>query len=87
LLSDAELVKACLNGEKEAFAELVKRYEHPVRAVALDVLRDYHSAADVSQDAFVRSYKNLSELRKADIWSMADENNAKVRTGCCSEKP
>jgi RNA polymerase sigma-70 factor (ECF subfamily) len=68
LQSDAELVKACLNGEREAFAELVKRYEHPVRAVALDILRDYHSAADVSQDAFVRSYKNLPELRKAEAY-------------------
>ena len=66
--SDAELVNACLNGEREAFAELVKRYEHPVRAVALDVLRDYHSAADVSQDAFVRAYEKLPELRKASAF-------------------
>ena len=36
--TDAELVKVCLNGEKEAFATLVRRYEWPVRAVALDVL-------------------------------------------------
>ena len=52
--SDAELVNAALNGNKNAFAVLVKRYERPVRAVALDVLGDYHSATDVSQDAFVR---------------------------------
>ena len=65
---DAELVNAVLNGEREAFAVLVKRYERPVRAVALDVLRDYHSAADVSQDAFVKAYENLPALRKAEAF-------------------
>jgi RNA polymerase sigma factor (sigma-70 family) len=62
--TDAELVNAVLRGEKELFAVLVKRYERPVRAVALDVLGDYHSATDVSQDAFVRAYERLPGLRK-----------------------
>ena len=61
---DAELVKAVLDGDKQAFGLLVKRYERPVRAVALDVLGDYHLATDVSQDAFVTAYKNLAGLRK-----------------------
>ena len=51
--TDAELVQAVLDGEKQAFAVLVKRYEKPVLAVALDILDDHHLAADVSQDAFV----------------------------------
>ncbi len=62
--SDAELVNAVLNGNKQAFAVLVKRYERPVRAIALDVLGDYHLASDVSQDAFVTAYENLPGLRK-----------------------
>jgi len=66
--SDAELVNAALNGEKDAFAVLVKRYERPVRAVAMDVLRDSHAAADVSQDALVRAYENLPGLRKAEAF-------------------
>ena len=62
--SDAELVNAVLGGNKRAFAVLVKRYERPVRAIALDVLGDYHLAADVSQDAFVTAYEKLPGLRK-----------------------
>ena len=62
--SDAELVNAVLGGDKRAFEVLVKRYERPVRAVALDVLGDYHLASDVSQDAFVAAYENLFSLRK-----------------------
>lgn len=66
--SDAELVNACLNGEKEAFSILIRRYQRPVRAVALDVVRDYHLAADVSQNAFVAAYRNLPALRKAEAF-------------------
>jgi RNA polymerase sigma-70 factor (ECF subfamily) len=64
--TDAELVKAVLNGEKQVFTELVKRYERPVRGIALDVLGDYHLATDVSQEAFVRAYKRLAGLRKPE---------------------
>jgi RNA polymerase sigma-70 factor (ECF subfamily) len=62
--SDAELVKVVLDGDKQAFGILAERYERPVRAVALDVLGDYHLASDVSQDAFVTAYENLPGLRK-----------------------
>ena len=61
--TDAELVRDVINGEKQAFAVLVKRYERPVRAVAMDVLGDHHLAADVSQDAFVKAYEHLAGLR------------------------
>ena len=62
--TDAELVQAVLDGEDQAFAVLVKRYEKPVRAVAMNVLSDHHLAADVSQDAFVKAFEYLSGLRK-----------------------
>jgi RNA polymerase sigma-70 factor (ECF subfamily) len=68
LRTDAELVNAVLNGEKQAFAVLVRRYERPVRAVALDVLGDYHLAADVSQEAFVKAYEQLVGLRKPEAF-------------------
>ncbi|MHC4394926.1 MAG: RNA polymerase sigma factor [Planctomycetota bacterium] len=63
--SDAELVKAVLDGDKAAFAVLVKRYERSARAAALNVLSDYHRAQDTAQDAFVQAYENLPALRKA----------------------
>jgi RNA polymerase sigma-70 factor (ECF subfamily) len=62
--SDSELVNAVLEGNKEAFAILVRRYERSVRAVALHILHDYHWATDVSQDAFITAYQNLPALRK-----------------------
>jgi RNA polymerase sigma-70 factor (ECF subfamily) len=68
LRTDAELVLAVLDGDKLAFAVLVKRYERPVRAVALDVVGDYHLAADVSQEAFVKAYEQLAGLRKPEAF-------------------
>ncbi len=68
MLTDAELVNAALDGEKQAFAVLVKRYERPVRAVALNVLGDRHLAKDVTQDAFVRAYERLAGLRRPEAF-------------------
>ena len=66
--TDAELVKAVLNGEREAFAVLVRRYERPVRALALDVLADYHLATDASQDSFIKAFEQLPGLRKPEAF-------------------
>jgi RNA polymerase sigma-70 factor (ECF subfamily) len=64
--ADCELIKAVLDGEKEAFAELVSRYERPVRAVAINILSNHHSVQDAVQDAFVAGYRNLCMLRNRD---------------------
>lgn len=64
--TDAELVKAVLSDEKHVFAELVRRYERSVRAIALDVVGDYHMATDVSQDAFIKAYERLAGLRRPE---------------------
>jgi RNA polymerase sigma-70 factor (ECF subfamily) len=61
--ADSDLTKAVLDGQKEAFAKLVRRYERPVQAIAISILGDYHNVQDAVQDAFVAGYKNLSMLR------------------------
>jgi len=62
--SDAETVEAVLAGQREAFADLVRRYEGTVHAVAMGVLRDHHAAQDVCQETFVAAYKSLATLRE-----------------------
>jgi RNA polymerase sigma-70 factor (ECF subfamily) len=64
--TDTELVKAALDGQKEAFGELVRRYERPIRAVAINILGDHHGLEDAVQDTFVAGYKNLFMLRNRD---------------------
>ncbi len=62
--SDAELVRLALTGDRQAFGRLFERYERSVLAVGLTLLRDFHTAQDVSQTAFVRAYQNLGGLRE-----------------------
>ena len=61
--SDAELVEAALQGEREAFGVLVHRYRRAACAAAADVLGDPHAAQDAAQDAFVSAYEKLGALR------------------------
>jgi RNA polymerase sigma-70 factor (ECF subfamily) len=65
LVSDERLVRRVLDGEREAYAELVRRYERQVHAAAWAILRDHHAAQDVTQEAFVKAYRQLGELRDA----------------------
>ena len=61
--SDAELVQETLIGRKEKYALLVQRYERTVRAVAMQIVKKPHLADDIAQEAFLRSWEQLSHLR------------------------
>lgn len=66
--SDNELIRACLEHDKAAFADLIRRYEKVVFATAVSILGDRHSAEDVVQNAFVAAYENLPSLRKSEAF-------------------
>ncbi len=61
--TDTELIEAVLAGQREVFAQLVNRYERAVRATALAIVHDHHTAQDVAQDTFVTAYEKLASLR------------------------
>ncbi len=60
---DTTLVRRCLQGDRDAFGLLVKRYEHAAFGLALSYLRDFADAEDVAQEAFVSAYCNLPHLQ------------------------
>jgi RNA polymerase sigma-70 factor (ECF subfamily) len=62
--TDLELVEGARGGDPEAFRELVVRYQRRVYAVALGIVKDRDLAWDVSQEAFVRVHRHLSEFRE-----------------------
>jgi RNA polymerase sigma factor (sigma-70 family) len=66
LRSDGQIVESVLAGDPGAYALLVERYAKPVHGVTLGVLRDFHSAEDAAQDAFVEAYESLGSLRKSE---------------------
>jgi len=62
-LEDAELVRRIRGGETALFEIVMRRYNERLFNVARAILRDEGEAADVLQDAYVRAYEHLSELR------------------------
>jgi len=64
--SDREIVKAVLDGDREQYALLVKRYERAAFCAAYRVLGDFHGAQDVAQDGFLKAYRTLRKLRKPE---------------------
>ena len=67
-LSDAELVAMANDGRTTAFAELVARYEAAVRAVTVQILGHNEDAKEAAQEAFVRAYEKLGDLRNPNVF-------------------
>jgi RNA polymerase sigma-70 factor (ECF subfamily) len=60
-----ELVGKARQGDAEAFATLIERYERSALAVAYAQLHDAHRAGDAVQDAFLRAWQELPRLQDA----------------------
>ena len=63
---DSELVRRALRREPDAFAGLAQRYARSVHALAYARLLSHADAEDVTQDAFLRAYEKLGQLREPD---------------------
>ena len=56
---DHQLVLRTLEGDRNAFGELVKTYQTPVYTVAFNVLRNEKDAEDAAQVAFIKAFEQL----------------------------
>ncbi len=61
--SDRELMAAHVAGDPDAFAELVRRHQGRLWAVAVRTLRDREEAADALQDGLVSAFRNAASYR------------------------
>lgn len=61
---DERLIVECLNGNKNAYGILVDRYQKPIFNTALRMVKDYDSAADITQNAFIKAYETLDRFDK-----------------------
>ena len=58
-LLDEDLARRAQQGDQDAFAELVHRYERQIFSMAYRLVGDYDEAADLAQEAFLRIYRML----------------------------
>jgi len=61
-LQAVQLVHAATGGDLEAFEELIRRMQRRVYGFAFQHLRDLDEAQDLSQEIFVKLYRNLDRF-------------------------
>ena len=65
---DAQLIQQVLQGDQEAFAILVNKYQKGVHALAWRKIGDFHIAQEITQDAFLRAYQKLETLKNHNLF-------------------
>ncbi|HEY1686892.1 MAG TPA: RNA polymerase sigma factor [Tepidisphaeraceae bacterium] len=63
--SDTELVTASRNGNREAFGQIVRRYQGMISGLIYAACGDLHRSEDIAQETFISAWKSLSGLRDA----------------------
>jgi RNA polymerase sigma-70 factor, ECF subfamily len=89
-LTDEALVEQAINGNPEAFGEIVKRWERKIFALCYGMLSREEDARDAAQETFISAYRNLANFRgeaKVSSWlhriavnqCLTKQRRAKVR--------
>lgn len=66
-MDDEALVERARRGDRDAFTDLVLRYQDELYTMALRILGRHADAADVVQETFLRAFTNLPRLRGASV--------------------
>jgi len=61
---DLDLVEAAQEGDREAFRELVEKYQRKVYSICYGMLKNADDSLDVSQEVFVKVYRYLEKFNK-----------------------
>jgi len=72
--NDAELVAESLDGNRDAFRQIVERYQTLISSLAYCATGNVSRSEDLAQETFVSAWKQLAELREP----------AKLRAWLCS---
>jgi len=69
LMKDADLIDRFVDGDVEAFNTLVWRWQKPIFNFILRYIGNRDEAEDLTQQVFVRAYRNLPKLKKRGSFS------------------
>ena len=61
--SDWDLVQRAQAGDRDAFQQLVERYQRRIAALALGMLRSREDALNIVQETFTKAYQNLDRFK------------------------
>ncbi len=64
LLTDREIIALCKKGDREAFNELILKYQNQVFNIAYGMLSNYEDASDAAQEVFIKIYRGIPSFRE-----------------------
>src|SRR5215471_12794255 len=70
-LTDEQLVERSVHEDRDAFGEIVKRWERKIFALCFGMLGREDDAGDAAQETFIAAYRNLRNFRgeaKVSSW-------------------
>lgn len=73
-LEEKALLRRAQAGDREAFGEIVRRYQDSVFNLCYRMLGDYHEAEDAAQETFLRAYRHLRRYdpnRRFSTWVLS----------------
>jgi RNA polymerase sigma factor (sigma-70 family) len=63
MLDDCNLLKACVDGNADAFGALVQKYQSYIRTLTYSATGNLEKSEELAQDVFVIAWRNLAQLR------------------------
>lgn len=63
-MTDLERVERCLNGDPQAFDELVREYQRPIYRLCYRYSKNAEDAYDLAQEAFLKAYQGLPSFNR-----------------------
>src|SRR6185503_7064346 len=70
-LTDEQLVELAVGDDRDAFGEIVRRWERKIFALCFGMLGREDDARDAAQETFIAAYRNISNFRgeaKVSSW-------------------
>lgn len=61
--NDNSIISRVLQGEQQAYADLVRRYQNFVFSICLRYAPAREDAEEIAQDVFIKAYRNLADFR------------------------
>ena len=68
-MTESEIIKLVLQGEKENFRMLVEQYQQMVFRTCMGFLHNKDDADDLTQDIFIQAYQSLSRFKGESAFS------------------
>ena len=80
---DLPLLDRCIEGDREAFDELVLKHQKPLYSMLYRMVSDADDAADILQKTFVKAFIGIRGFERRSSFRTPAASATSNRVGCC----